>query len=210
MRPLLLLALALLGACASTNPDTAGEIGAAFGKGVGGVLKHTPVVGSVLDSADAQRARLGEWREGRREARAVERARAMQFQQCAANPCLYGSVCAQLFPHFLLPSCSGASAEAGALPPPSAAPAPPELPPAAGADPEPPASGKAEPALDAGWRGPPWRPMEVDRGHEPCARELMGGAWRCWDGDYQWDPKLEYEWNGSEWIKPAASAGGGR
>ncbi|MYE01616.1 MAG: hypothetical protein F4Y03_10115 [Alphaproteobacteria bacterium] len=88
------------GGCASTNPDTAKDVGGAAGAAVSGILRHTPVVGSVLESADAQRARVGEWRAERREAREAERVRGMQWELCVAHPEAYGAICRERFAEF--------------------------------------------------------------------------------------------------------------
>ena len=215
----LLFAAALIGAagCASTNPNTAGDIGSVAGKAVSGVFAHAPVVGSVLDSVDEQRAKVGKWREGTRVARELERVQGMQWQQCATNPCLYGSTCAELFPEFLLPACSGPSAaDAGTTPPP-AAPADPE--PTAAAPPVPaPAAPVQENGADVSrvqYQFPPRLTRaqqrrlaeQVDRGAEVCDPTLIGGSWRCQDGIYIWDPDLIYEWDGFNWTAPAGKSG---
>ena len=125
----LLFAAALIGAagCASTNnPDTAGDIGGAVGAGVSGVLTHAPVVGSVIDSVDTRRAKVGEWRQERRDAKEAERVKGMHWQLCVAHPDVYGSICRERFAEFrdfLSPPISGApAADAVKSSPPAAAP----------------------------------------------------------------------------------------
>ena len=81
------LALALAG-CAGAGgaggpPDTAGDVGGA----AAGVLRHVPVVNTLLEGADDLRGRLGGWRR----AAALER-RLWAF--CAAHPCT--AACASL------------------------------------------------------------------------------------------------------------------
>ena len=189
------------------RPDTAGDLGRGAGNLLGGILRVTPVLGQGLDAFDGQRAKLKSRRARRAAEREALRVRGMQFSQCVANPCLYGAVCPQLFPHFIIPDCPAAAAAAS---PPSPPPPPPPAPgnPAAPAADAAAAAPAAAPAPAGPAEPDPWRPRVVDRGHEPCAEGLIGGAWRCWDGRYIWDPDLEFEWDGADWV-PARDSGKG-
>lgn len=121
------------------RPDTAGDLGRGAGAFLGGVLRITPVLGQGLDAVDGQRAKLKRRRARRAAEREAERVRGMQFAQCVADPCLYGAICPQLFPHFIVPACA-APAAASPVPPPRPA-EPPD-------DPDPPAADR--PASSAG------------------------------------------------------------
>ncbi len=88
--------LLLAAGCASVGgpPDTAGDVGGAVGGAATGVLRHVPVVNTLLEGADDLRGRLGEWRAAR-----VDAARAAALERrlwafCAAHPCT--AACASL------------------------------------------------------------------------------------------------------------------
>lgn len=128
---------------AAGRPDTAGDLGSGAGALLGGILRVTPVLGQALDGVDGQRARLQGRRARKAAEREAERVAGMQFQQCVSNPCLYGAVCPQLFPHFIIPDCAVAAAGASVPAPPP--PPRPKEPPANSAPP-----GAAAPAGMAG------------------------------------------------------------
>ena len=119
MRPAYCAALLLSFGCAATGePDTAGDVGGAAGAVVSATLRHVPVVNTLIGSADGVRAKAGERLQARRAQREAERVRGMQWQQCAAHPCLHAARCAAEFPReFLAPaSCSAGAASGGAAP----------------------------------------------------------------------------------------------
>ena len=187
----LLLAAALAcaaGGCATTDPDTAGEIGGAAGRAISGILSHAPVVGSALESVDGRRARVEAWRADRREAREAERIRGMQWELCVAHPEAYGAICRERFAEFRDFHAAPPAADAAATSP-AAAPAPPG--PSAGL--------MARVRAHEGFSAEPYRDasgaVHIGYGHNIDANRVLAadlrraqGVARAWTGEAAWRP----------------------
>ena len=102
----ILMVLAGLFGCATTEPDTAADIGKGVGRGFEVLAQTIPGVSGAMSTVDEFRAHRHTLHQ-RAEDRAV---RERMWRQCVQNPCLYVDDCKELFPEsFMVPACAGKS-----------------------------------------------------------------------------------------------------